>query len=81
MDTAYIRTAQGECFDLPIDQAWLQFCGENGYRITIQIAGGELTLRRDDWKPTNFPPEIKADSTISFRANLPANLKLIKEQI
>ena len=55
MGTAYIRTTEGECVDLPVNEAVDRWLDPDGYRITIKAGDFVFVLRR-----TPGPFEIDA---------------------
>lgn len=44
---AYVRTKSGETMELPFREALKQFLSDNGYRISINIEGVVIVLRRE----------------------------------
>jgi len=44
---AYIRDADGGTRYMPFRQAMEHFLGEDGYRVSINVEGVRLTLRKD----------------------------------
>lgn len=45
---AYVRGKDGDCKDLPINEAVAHFLDdENGYRLTIYVDAGEIVIRKN----------------------------------
>lgn len=43
----YIRDVEGECKDMPFREGLAQFLSNDGYRLSINIEGVTIVLRKD----------------------------------
>lgn len=75
----YIRTINGETFSVDtLDEALEEFCGEEGYRLSLKGNNVELVIRRDKFETRNLIGGEEADAFLVLRKN-ERELKIVKD--